>query len=441
MLKKTFCSSPWFHIRINPAGYFIPCRWAPEWLPEHHTSNYNISSCSIADYMNSEVMRNFRLEQLSATPGSYCTQCYQEDSYGKLSGRHRQLLKSAITVDNFDKTLCASPHFALFDYTHKNHGITTKMPVDLQIDLGNTCNSSCIMCNPTYSSRLNKEYNTLVQFDPTVFKSYPQFKNWADDPKLVDKFIEELITIDSIKYIHFLGGETLYLKSFYTICNALIKAGLAKDIILGTTTNGTIYSKELANIIKEFKQVHLGISIETTDSLNDYIRWPGQINTVLENTHTFLKLRESTGLQVSLRITPSVYSIYRIAGIFDFLIENKVIAESCNILTEPSCLRVELLPDNIKQDIIKQIKDIIAKHGIEPQTVAVNRRRNDLICQVISNIIYEYLTFLETCQAPADVEEQRYDLIKFTRAFERLHHNSILDHLPEYEEFLRSYGY
>ena len=440
-LNDNFCSSPWFHIRVNPAGYYIPCRWAPEWNPTDNISNYNIANCSIADYMNSQVMQEFRLRNLAGERSEICSHCYYEDEHQKLSGRQFQLLKSAINSTNFNKTFCASPHFIDFNYSANNQGHTTRMPVDLQIDLGNTCNSACIMCNPTYSSKLATDYQKLHQMSDTVFPQYLPVTNWADNPELLDRFISELITIPNIKYLHFLGGETLYLKSFYKICNALIEAGLSKDIIIGTTTNGTIYSKELEDLIKQFKQVHLGISIETVSPLNDYISYPSDIKSVLSTIDKFLALRKDTNLYVSLRITPNIYSIYHIDQLFEFMITHSVTAESCNILSSPSCLRIELLPASIRNEIIDKIKTIIKQYDIAPSNVVVNRRRNDLIDPVISNTIYQYLNLLSTIEVVSGPDQERKNLITFTKSFEQLRNNCILDYLPEYEEFLRSYGY
>ena len=440
-LNDNFCSSPWFHFRITPAGYYIPCRWISEWRPGDGVSDYNISDTSISEFMNSPTMCAFRQQQLSGKASPECQGCYYEDQHNKVSGRKKQLLKSAISVDNFTKTFCSSPHWDDFEYSYNNQGKTTHHPVDIQIDLGNTCNSSCIMCNPTYSSRLVREYEQLIQLEPSVFQSYNQFKNWADDESLVDKFVDDLLEIKGIKYLHFLGGETLYLKGFYKICNALIAAGVSRNIIAGITTNGTIYSDELADIISNFKQFHLGISVESLDSLNDYIRYPSNISIVKQNLDRFLALRNSTGVQISLRITPSIYSVYRLDQIFEYMVANKVVAESCNILSDPTCLRIELLPDNLRQEVISKLDQIITKYNLVPNEVIVNRRREDLINPVISNLIYEYKALLEAIRPPKNCDQERANLVKFTKAFEQLHKNCILDHLPEYEEFLRSYGY
>lgn len=438
LLRDNFCSSPWFHIKINPVGDYSVCRWDYSSTP----SKYNIANTSIQEFVNSDTMRNLRLDLLNGQRPKYCESCYYQDGANKVSGRRKQLLKSGIQILEFDRTFCSSPHFELFKHSYTHNGATEKTPVDLQIDLGNTCNSACIMCVPTYSSRLAKDYIQLKQLEPGVFGSYQIGKNWSDNPELVDKFINDLQNLPEIKYIHFLGGETLYLKSFYDICERLIDLDLAKNISIGTTTNGTVYSEQLEKIIKSFKHVHLGISVESFNQINDYIRWPSTISIVQDNLSKFLALRETTKLHISLRITPSILSILHLDTVFEYMIKNKVIAESCNILQEPECLRIELLPEDLRAQAVDKINAIIKKYSlIKSDETIINLRRDDLVDPVITQTIYEYLDILNLMTAPLDAEAHRQDLVKFLKAFETLRNNNILEYLPEYGKFLRSYGY
>lgn len=438
MLKDTFCSSPWFHIRINPQGNYLPCRWASQ----QEKTSHNISNTSISEYMNSSTMSDLRSDMLNGNSPAICSTCYYEDRQNKVSGRQKQLLKSSIKLDNFNQSFCASPHWARFAYSADHQGLTDQQAVDLQIDLGNTCNSACVMCVPTYSSKLATDYIKLNEINPKLFADYPKLVNWADDPGLVDKFIDEVIQIPNLRYIHFLGGETLYLKSFYDICSKLIATGLGKNISIGTTTNGTVYIPQLENIIKEFKHVHLGISVEAFHPINDYIRYPSNISQVTDNIKKFLDLRKRTNLHVSLRITPSVLSIFHLDTVFKFMLDHGVTAESCDILHEPSCLRIELLPKILCRETISRIDQVISDYGLmQPEDTIINRRREDLTTSVISSVIFEYKNFLSSFDSPENVDEERYNLVKFLQAFETIRNNNILMYLPNYEEFLRSYGY
>jgi MoaA/NifB/PqqE/SkfB family radical SAM enzyme len=397
--------------------------------------------------MNSDIMQGIRTRMLAGDEQDMCSACYYEDKNNKLSGRARQLLKSAVTLTDFEHAFCASPHWEEFKHSHETAGHTNNQPVDLQIDLGNTCNSACVMCTPIYSSRLATDYVKLSKLNPVMFAQQSAVKNWTDDPAIVAKFVQELKQISNIRYIHFLGGETLYLRSFYDICNQLIDAGLAKDISLGTTTNCTVYTDELEYIIKNFKEVHLGLSVEAIHKVNDYVRYPSDINKVVEIIDKFINLRNSTNLHLSLRITPNILSVLYLDQIFEFMLSNDITAESCNILHEPSCLRIELLSLELLQETLDKINSVINQHQLRETAQIINRRDSNRNNEIITNVIFEYKTLLESYLTnyvnlvPQDLEQERYNLVKFIKAFESIRNNSILEVLPEYEEFLRRYGY
>jgi len=436
MFDKTFCSSPWFHIRLTYGGNFEYCRWSHQ-----PGSQHNIKNTSIMQYYDSEQMKKLRLDFLEGQMPKSCSSCYYEQSFGKLTGRIRQLHKSAIDVENFALTFRSSPHYELFSHSWNNDGIGNYYPVDLQIELGNLCNSGCIMCGPTLSSKLEKDYKKLSKISSLFQNSSDKINNWSQDKTSVKKLIDELNSFPKIQYIHFLGGETLYQEAFYNICDQLTKTDRAKDIIIGTTTNGTIYNSKLENLILNFKEVHLGISIESIGNLNDYIRYPSQIQNILANLDKFLELRKkNNNLYLSLRITPNVFTVYELDTLFEYMIEKNITAESCDILVEPACLKMELLPEDIRNEIITKFDILINKYQLS-KTHLVNERRTDLIDKVIANTIIDYCNFIKKYQPPKDIEQQRYNLIEWLKSFEQLRNNSILDYAPRYEKFLRHYGY
>jgi hypothetical protein len=122
------------------------------------------------------------------------------------------------------------------------------------------------------------------------------------------------------------------------------------------------------------------------------------------------------------------------------MLENNVMAESCNILYKPSVLRMELMPENIRQEIISKLESICNKYNFSKSNI-VNIRNNDYIQQVIADTTLDYLNFLKSYPVIEDIDGQRKDLIKFLKAFESLRDNSILNYAPHYEEFLRHHGY
>jgi len=441
MLKDSFCSSPWFHLRINYNGDFDECRWFEETQWSDGTkSNNNVATQSIMEFYNSERMCGLRNSLLNGNKPKSCETCYYEDRFDKLNGRKRQLLKSGIILNEFELTTRASPHYDNFVYSNNNQGVANHRPTDLQINLGNTCNSACIMCRPTASSRLEQEYKKLHKISPILFDPPQHTRSWTQDETTLRKVVDEITTIPGLRYIHFLGGETLYDDAFYAICEALIKSGQAKEIIIGTTTNGTLYDTRIANLIREFKEFHLGISIETVSTLNDYIRYPGKIHEIQANIDKFLQLRTQTKLYISLRITPNVFTISEIDQLFEYMIEKNVIAESCNILYKPECLRIELMPQDIRQRILLKLDALIDKYNITKKDV-LNIRNENSIADVIKDVVLDYRNFIRDYTLLENTEDLRKQLVEFLKSFEQLRNNSILDHAPEYTDFLRAYGY
>lgn len=434
-LKKTFCSSPWFHLRLTYDGSFEKCRWLKD--AEHI---HNIKDMSLIDYHNSEEMDSFRFAFLNGKAPTECGTCYYQEEFNKLSGRQKQLLKSAIQIKDFNNGLLSSPHFRDFAYSHHSFGCTMHKPTDLQVDLGNLCNSACIMCEPRASSRLSQDYQKLSkQFK--IFSEPVNYTSWVDNETAFNSFLDSLSKIPDLKYIHLLGGETLYNRAFYKICNHLIEKDYSKDVIVGTTTNGTLYTDELENIIPQFKEFHLGISIESITTLNDYVRYPSDINEVLLNIQKFIKLRESyPGLYLTLRITPNLFTIYELDSLLEFSIVNKITVEACNILHKPECLRMELIPDDIRAEVIKKLEKVIEKYSLERHSVA-NIRSIHMIDKVTADAVFEYLDFIKNFKAPDNLDQLYSELVEFLKGFESIRNNSIVDYAPRYKNFLRSIGY
>jgi sulfatase maturation enzyme AslB (radical SAM superfamily) len=391
-------------------------------------------------FYNGEQMRELRKELLDGRQPKRCNDCYYQDQHGKLSGRIKQLNKSGIMQDHFELSTRSSPHYEYFLHSQHHDGESTYQPVDLQIDLGNICNSACIMCFPVASTRLQQDYKKLHRINPVMFADSADFTTWTRDPNLLDRVVNELIAIPNLRYIHFLGGETLYDSAFYDICERMIAAGISKNVIVGITTNGTIYDSRVEQLIRNFKEFHLGISIESVTELNDYIRYPSDIEDVLANINKFLRLRDSTNLYVSLRITPNVFTISEIDKLLDYMLINNVAGESCNILTRPEFLRIELLPEEIRQETIRKLTEFIEINNVQKSN-QVNMRRPDLIASAIGDLAAEYKTFLETYTVPDNVEQLREQLVEFLHGFETIRNNSIVDYAPRYEEFLSRYGY
>jgi sulfatase maturation enzyme AslB (radical SAM superfamily) len=351
------------------------------------------------------------------------------EQYNKISGRQRQLLKVGVTVDNFNKTMVSSPWVPTWA-TSMAVGDTNQLPQDWQIDLGGYCNSACVYCFPASSTRLAAEWKRIGFID----KLPPA--TWADDPDRVKGFIDALIACPTLKYLHFIGGETLITPAFKQILQGLITAGRTESVI-GLTTNLTVWDEEVIGLLSQFGGVNLGMSVESLTPINDYVRWPLKLPTMLENLQRWRKLAEQQGWLLQLRTTPTALTIHDLISVYDYAWAHNISVESCNFINEPAHMRPTVLPAEYRKPIIDHMQTWIDQHPAD-ELDTVNIRNPNRARDYIRQDLQSYVNYL----SKAENESHRLpDLVAFLKKLEASRSNCILDYLPEYEELFRSAGY
>lgn len=428
--SKTFCSSPWFHMRINNSGTYEYCRWQVH-DPSRINFDRNIKSQSPLNYFQNS-MSEIRSQFLAGTVPTGCRDCHVMENSNKVSGRQRQLLKTGIRNPYFEKTLISSPYKKDFDYSNLNQGHTLRTVTDWQIDLGNFCNGGCIFCNPESSSRLATEFKKLKLIDQIPPNS------WCDNPDLLNKFIQDLMSSPDLKYLHFIGGETLITPAFKTILNSLTQHPQLKDITIGLTTNLNVWPQDVVDLLSQFENVNLGMSIETLTPVNDYVRWPNTQNRTQELLDRWVNLAKEKKWLTQLRVTPTCLSIHDLVTVYDYAWKHGIAVESCNFLHNPTFLRIDVLPKEFKIQAKQKIQQWLDTHLINQTDQIINTRNPDFYCEQLWQDLSSYANYLEHCP---DLSEQIPDLVKYLKLLESSRGNSVIEYLPQYEELFRSAGY
>ena len=423
--ESSFCASPWLHMRINNAGNYEYCRWANK---DDRNASANIAQVTPTEYFQ-QHMAPIRRAMLAGEIVSGCRECAQMEQHGKISGRQKQLLKIGVQTNQFAKTLASSPWVS--EFANNSGGHTQQLPQDWQIDLGNYCNSSCVMCSPHSSSRIATEFYKLGLIDqmPPVA--------WCNDPVLVSQFVETLRNSPHIQYLHFIGGETLITPAFRRILQTLIDTGLHRSVTVGFTTNLTVWDNDILELLKQFAGVHLGMSVECFHPVNDYVRWPSQLSQVQMHADQWLDQARQHSWLVQLRTTPTALSVAQLLSIYDYAWQHGVAVESCNFLSRPAHLRASVLPAEHKSIIVNDMKQWLEQHPAHGATVT-NIRNPSVVQAQITQDLQSYINYLET--AP-DESDRLPDLVQYLKLLESSRGNSILTYLPEYEELLRTAGY
>lgn len=424
--ESSFCSSPWFHMRINNVGDYEYCRWANF---EHRDTNINIKDCTPQQYFQKH-MSPIRQQMLNGETVPGCQECAQMEQHGKISGRQRQLLKIGVRTEQFAKTLASSPWVS--EFANNPNGDTQQLPQDWQIDLGNYCNSACVMCSPRSSSKIATEFFKLGLVDKLPAQA------WCNDPALVDQFVDTLVKSPHIQYLHFIGGETLITPAFRYILQALVDSKLSETLTVGFTTNLTVWDQDIIELLTHFAGVHLGMSVECFHPVNDYVRWPSQLDQVKSVAARWLDIAHGLpGWLVQLRTTPTVLTISQLLSVYDFAWQHGTTVESCNFITRPAHLKPLVLPVMYRNKIINEMKQWLEQHPAAGDTVT-NIRNPSVVRTQITQDLQSYINYLET--AP-DESDRLPDLVHYLKLLEGNRGNSILTYLPEYEELFRTAGY
>ena len=418
-------------MRITNSGTYESCRCQVKDGSSRVNFDNSIQTVSPLTYFQKN-MSELRTAFLAGHAPTMCRDCYTMEQHGKTSGRQRQLLKVGVLEQYFEKSLASSTLRSAFDYTASNHGKTNKTVTDWQIDLGNYCNGACVFCNPESSSSLATEFKRIGLIDqipPTA---------WCDDPELLNRFVTDLVQSPNLQYLHFLGGETVITPGFKKILSALVDAGLAKHITIGFTTNLNVWSESVVELLTQFHQVNLGMSIETLTPVNDYVRYPSQQTRTRELLDRWVALGHKQGWLIQLRITPTCLTVHELTTVYDYAWQHSAAVESCNFINQPEFLRISVLPGYQRELAAKTIRSWVDSHPVADCNQIVNTRDPNFAQQQIVQDACSYLNYLES--APDESDRLPY-LVAYLKQLEASRGNSILTYLPQYEDLFRSAGY
>ena len=102
-------------------------------------------------------------------------------------------------------------------------------------------------------------------------------------------------------------------------------------------------------------------------------------------------------------------------------------------------MRPSVLPKAIRNDIVQRLKFWISQHQtIMNNQLIVNTRDPNIAKQ---NTIQDAESYINYLQNEPDESHRAPALVEYLKRLESNRRNSILDYLPQYEEFFRTSGY
>lgn len=320
---KHICVLPWISIDRNRTRSSDEISLTPCCLYESKQSHTDIE-----EYWNSNEIVNLRTEFLEGKMPDGCRLCWENESKGFES------LRQSVNKGRLQ--------------TYKSRLWQTKLkqkPAQVKYTAGTQCNLACRMCLPTFSTKVKKVWEIVDRTANTE----------VDD--LLDNADYILANRQSVDYVDITGGEPFFHKNVKELLHELIRTGDNKHITLHIVTNATRIDQHTVNLLKQFKNVVLSISMDGVGRVQEYIR-PGCSWETLENNINLLK-QNNFSLQVVSTI--SVLNIIHLEDLETWCKDNDMHWANPAPIYNPAEFSPHNLPYQLHDEVPEKYKKYLNK--------------------------------------------------------------------------------
>lgn len=418
-VSPTFCALAWLHRFTNIGGEVQLCCVSEEYnsdLLDENGIKMNLDRVQDDEViMNSQWMKDLRLEMLKGKWPSYCERCRLTEEGGGFSRRQFENAANSRFITK------------LVNDTRPDGSINVRVrSVDFR--LGNLCNLACRMCNPRSSSKWVRDWLKIDQdwFGKTdqeldQYRRYNYYKN----PKVWENFKKQ---VPYLRHLHFAGGEPMIVPQMVEALKICIDSGNSGNMSLTYNTNVMVLPDEVKELWQKFGYVRIYASIDAFGKLNDYIRYPSKWDIISRNLEDLEANFDKYHLrQVLVMSTVQAYNITQVGDLFTYLRENferiTPVPHLIN-LHHPYHYRTQILPPELKTLARERLME--HKALAKEKMLSIPR-------------MHRFMFYLEAMDEAVHFmeSEDRQDLLpQFLRAAlskDRFRDESLFDLLPEFE--------
>jgi organic radical activating enzyme len=347
-MSKTFCPLPWVHLATHPHGIVSLCCESSNIRAASHSHDLvsdkkvfrTLSSekFNFERIHNSELFKSVRYQMLHSEIPEPCRKCYDLENAGIESKRVRETKRIKFSYEDALKITDRDGFLKLVNYEF------------IELRLGNHCNQACRTCNPYSSTKMKQDWIKIHGNFDTAQEKF----DWPLD----DNFWNKLnLNTQNLRFIYINGGEPLLVDKHKKFLETLIDRGIASNIKIHYSTNGTVKNKVYEDVWKEFLSVDFSISIDDLKNRNNYIRYPSdwkKINEFLE----WLKVLQSekNNINYSILQTVSLMNIFYLKEFYDHFSQQNI-SISHNFVSDPDYFSIVNLPERVKKIVLDKIKN------------------------------------------------------------------------------------
>jgi len=309
--NKPFCYAPWTNIQysgVYEGGGASPCC---EWHGKRFTGK-------VKDYLDSEYLKQVKkhmldhnMEELQTS----CDACIHIESKG-LKSQRNFIEKKTKQYNQYDAV----------------------WRIDYRPD--NLCNFKCRMCSPYSSNLIEEEYIKIGKLDDYIEK------------RPTDDVID--FDFSNLKEFAILGGEPTFNKKLYKILDYLIDNKYNENIMISYTTNCSSVPEEWTYRIKQFKDLHINISLDAIGNTLEYVRTNANWKIIEKNLWKTIDLTDS----YSLRPVLTAYSFMNVEEWVEYFFQFPEHALDISPVYGQIPLKISAIPDHIREEKIEYLNSL-----------------------------------------------------------------------------------
>ena len=188
--------------------------------------------------------------------------------------------------------------------------------------------------------------------------------------------------------------------------------------------------------MKIFRRVEIGVSIETADRSNDYLRQGANIVQILHNVdHMRGSMPE---VQWTFRTVPTALSVLRYHTLLQHALDRRIPIDA-SYPNRPRWMLSDLLPQELKEYTIQHLQEFADSVIVNEQKFNNTKNPNNVEI-TLKNEAESLIRHLRKIE-PDRANELRQEMAARLSEQDELHSKTVADYLPEITDWLRIYGY
>lgn len=264
-------------------------------------------------------------------------------------------------------------------------------PIMIKHSTSNTCNATCTTCGPHASTAWGS-----LEKQAKVISHIPKIK--------IDQTTVDKLEFESLISINFLGGEPLVEDLNFYILEKLIESNNL-NCLISFTTNGSVFlTTKQKQLISKFQRINIGLSIDGTDKVFEYLRFPLKWKKLKENLKFFRTITNTNNITANQCIS-NLNILYHDDTVKWF--ESEHLCHHYNPVIYPTYFSPSALPNSVKQKICEST-DNSDVHGLLSlphtdqddknfQNLLVELQRQDQIKKInFKNYLPEFYNLITT---------------------------------------------